>query len=86
MLTARPAAIVHLFFCKHAFYRNALQYVGSELMEVQFLRVIRSSHLRGTVRASGMGLVCGGLHALGPDHLATLVTFSALRGRISSQL
>eukprot|EP00913_Durusdinium_trenchii_P015768 g14819.t1 len=32
----------------------------------------------GTVRASGMGLVCGGLHALGPDHLATLVTFSAL--------
>lgn len=25
-----------------------------------------------------MGLVCGGLHALGPDHLATLVTFSAL--------
>lgn len=30
------------------------------------------------LHASSMGLVCGGLHALGPDHLATLVTFSAL--------
>mmetsp|Transcript_42519 Transcript_42519/g.52343 ORF Transcript_42519/g.52343 Transcript_42519/m.52343 type:complete len:310 (-) Transcript_42519:41-970(-) len=32
----------------------------------------------GTLQAGVMGLVCGGLHALGPDHLATLVTFSAL--------
>jgi len=30
------------------------------------------------LHAGSMGLVCGGLHALGPDHLATLVTFSAL--------
>ena len=36
------------------------------------------TRLRTGLRAGGMGLVCGGLHALGPDHLATLVTFSAL--------
>lgn len=30
------------------------------------------------LHAGGMGFLCGSLHALGPDHLATLVTFSAL--------
>lgn len=30
------------------------------------------------IHAGGMGFLCGSLHALGPDHLATLVTFSAL--------
>lgn len=34
------------------------------------------------VHAGGMGFLCGSLHALGPDHLATLVTFSALLGLI----
>eukprot|EP00438_Fugacium_kawagutii_P017265 Skav234063 [mRNA] locus=scaffold619:236965:243903:- [translate_table: standard] len=31
----------------------------------------------GTLQAGTMGFVCGSLHAFGPDHLATLVTFSA---------
>ena len=36
--------------------------------------------LRGALHAGGMGLLCGSLHALGPDHLATLVTFSTPLG------
>jgi len=32
----------------------------------------------GQMSAVLMGLMCGLLHAVGPDHLATLVTFSTL--------
>ncbi|OLQ08266.1 hypothetical protein AK812_SmicGene8257 [Symbiodinium microadriaticum] len=46
----------------------------SLLMSSASLPVLKAS----TLNACGMGVFCGILHAVGPDHIATLVSFSTL--------